>query len=259
MYRFRPGPPLGPPSHLAPSAASSPSALACWARFEKFSRTHRTSALHSSPPSGQPTGKSDEGGMGVLGGAVDENRGPQLTSARLIPPSERLQCTDSDLGRPSGRRRISLRPPLPHRPHLRVGPDLKSSPRTHRTSALHSPPPSGQPTGKSDEGGMGVLGGAVDENRGPQLTSALLIPPSERLQCTDSDLGRPSGRRRISLRPPLPHRPHLRVGPDLKSSPARIAPRLCIRLHRAASPRGNLMKGGWGCWAGRSTRIVGPN
>ena len=67
---------------------------------------------------------------------------------------------------------------------------------------------------------MGVLGGAVDENRGPQLTSALLIPPSERLQCTDSDLGRPSGRRRISLRPPLPHRPHLRVGPDLKSSAA---------------------------------------
>ena len=66
--------------------------------------------------------------MGVLGGAVDENRGPHLTSARLIPPSERLQCTDSDLGRPSGRRRISLRPPLPHRPHLRVGPDLKSSP-----------------------------------------------------------------------------------------------------------------------------------
>ena len=84
---------------------------------------------------------------------------------------------------------------------------------------------------------MGVLGGAVDENRGPQLTSARLIPPSERLQCTDSDLGRPSGRRRISLRPPLPHRPHLRVGPDLKSSAARIAPRLCIRLHRAASPR----------------------
>ena len=168
--------------------------------------------------------------MGVLGGAVDENRGPQLTSARLIPPSERLQCTDSDLGRPSGRRRISLRPPLPHRPHLRVGPDLKSSPariaprlciRLHRAAS---------PRGNLMEEGMGVLGGAVDENRGPQLTSARLIPPSERLRCTDSDLGRPSGRRRISLRPPLPHRPHLRVGPDLKSSPARIAPRLCFRL-----------------------------
>ena len=36
---------------------------------------------------------------------------------------------------------------------------------------------------------MGVLGGAVDENRGPHLTSALLIPPSERLQCTDFDPG----------------------------------------------------------------------
>ena len=103
-----------------------------------------------------------------------------------------------------------------------------------------------------------MLGGAVDENRGPHLTSALLIPPSERLRCTDSDLGGPSGRPSHLLRPPLPHRPHLRVGPDLKSFAARIAPRLCIRLHRAASPRGNLMEGGWGCWAGRSTRIVGP-
>src|SRR5260370_16676288 len=28
----------------------------------------------------------------------------------------------------------------------------------------------------------------------------------------------------------FPHRPHLRVGPGLKSSPARIAPRLCSRL-----------------------------
>ena len=44
--------------------------------------------------------------MGVLGGAVDENRGPQLTSARLIPPSERLQCTDSDPRRPPCRHRI---------------------------------------------------------------------------------------------------------------------------------------------------------
>ena len=42
VYRFRPGPPLGPPSHLAPSAASSPSALACWARFEKFRRWSRS-------------------------------------------------------------------------------------------------------------------------------------------------------------------------------------------------------------------------
>jgi len=33
VYRFRPGPPPGPPSHFPPSAASSPSAPACWARF----------------------------------------------------------------------------------------------------------------------------------------------------------------------------------------------------------------------------------
>ena len=36
---------------------------------------------------------------------------------------------------------------------------------------------------------MGVLGGAVEQNRGPHLTSALLIPPSERLRCTDFDPG----------------------------------------------------------------------
>jgi hypothetical protein len=47
---FDPGPLTRPPSHFLPSAASSPSAPACWARFEKFSRTHRTSALLSSSP-----------------------------------------------------------------------------------------------------------------------------------------------------------------------------------------------------------------
>ena len=67
---------------------------------------------------------------------------------------------------------------------------------------------------------MGVPAGAVAQNRGPHLTSALLIQPSERVRCTDSDLGRSPGRRRISLRPPLPHRPHLRGGPGLKSFPA---------------------------------------
>ena len=79
----------------------------------------------------------------MLGGAVDENRGPHLTSALLIPPSERLQCTDSDLGRPSGRRRISLRPPLPHPSALACWARFEKFRRTHRTSALHSPPQSG--------------------------------------------------------------------------------------------------------------------
>jgi hypothetical protein len=45
-----------------------------------------------------------------------------------------------------------------------------------------SPWPS--PRGNLMEEGMGVLGGAVEQNRGPHLTSALLIPPSERLRCT---------------------------------------------------------------------------
>jgi hypothetical protein len=35
VYRFRPGPPAGPPSHF-PSAASSPSAPACGRRVERF-------------------------------------------------------------------------------------------------------------------------------------------------------------------------------------------------------------------------------
>ena len=84
--------------------------------------------------------------MGVLGGAVDENRGPHLTSARLIPPSERLRCTDSDLGR-------SLGPPSHLAPSAASSPSalacwarFEKFPRTHRTSALHSPPQSGQPT-----------------------------------------------------------------------------------------------------------------
>ena len=54
---------------------------------------------------------------------------------------------------------------------------------------------------------MGVLAGAVDENRGPHLTSVLLIPPSERLRCTDFDpgpLARPVSARRESSRPSLP-------------------------------------------------------
>src|SRR5437763_268452 len=54
----------------------------------------------------------------------------------------------------------------------------------------HSPPGGGsaKPTGKFDGGGgWGHRPGAVDENRGPHPTSALLIPPSERLRCTDFD------------------------------------------------------------------------
>src|SRR5207245_11375991 len=56
--------------------------------------------------------------------------------------------TDPDASRPPGPPRISLRrPPLRHRLHLHPGRRLKSSDRTHRTSALHPSPQSGGPKG----------------------------------------------------------------------------------------------------------------
>src|SRR6266705_6833301 len=56
--------------------------------------------------------------------------------------------TDPDASRPPRPPRISLRrPPLRHRLHLHPGRRLKSSDRTHRTSALHPSPQSGGPKG----------------------------------------------------------------------------------------------------------------
>src|SRR2546426_32459 len=61
---------------------------------------------------------------------------PKRTSpAALVPP------TEPDASRPPRPPRISLRPPpLRHRLHLHPGRRLKSSDRTHRTSALHPSP-----------------------------------------------------------------------------------------------------------------------
>ena len=85
-------------------------------------------------------------------------------------------------------------------------------------------------------------------------------PPHSVVRCTDSHLRRPLERQRSSLRPPLPHRPHLRVGPGLKSSPARIAPRLCSRLPPSGQPTGKSDGGGvGGAGRGRSNKIVGPS
>jgi hypothetical protein len=68
VYRFPPAPPAVPPSHFLPSAASSPSAPACGPRLKGSRRSHRTSALHSSPewPAQR---KSDGGGVGDPAGA----------------------------------------------------------------------------------------------------------------------------------------------------------------------------------------------
>jgi len=117
----------------------------------------------------------------VLARAVDENRGPHLTSALLIHRASVYGCTDFDPA--------ACRPPshfLPsaasHRPHLRVGPGLKSFPARHRTSALLSSSPERPATGNLMEEGMGVPARGGRRESWPHLTSALLIPPSERLR-----------------------------------------------------------------------------
>ena len=84
---------------------------------------------------------------------------------------------------------------------------------------------------------MGVLGGAVDENRGPHLTSALLIPPSERLRCTDFDPGphRPAAVALPSVRRFLTVRTCV-LGPVLKSSPSVWMGRIGGFSYRSGGP-----------------------
>jgi hypothetical protein len=59
-----------------------------------------------------PRGKSDAGGVGCWAGAVEQNRGPQLPSLRLIQRSERCICTDSHPAPTAERRRIPQLPSL---------------------------------------------------------------------------------------------------------------------------------------------------
>ena len=69
---------------------------------------------------------------------------------------------------------------------------LRTSSRSRKNMGSPSVPRErpGQPHGGNlMEEEWGVWPGAVDENRGPHLTSALLIPPSERVRCTDFDPG----------------------------------------------------------------------
>jgi len=115
-------------------------------------------------------------------GAVEQNRGPQLPSLRLIPRSERCICTDSHpaptaerrrifrrtlyrdshLRRPLQRQRSSLRLLLPSPSAPACGPRFEkfrhtAAPDTPRLcSRLHR---WATPRGKSDGGGWGVLGG----------------------------------------------------------------------------------------------------
>src|SRR4029077_18124541 len=119
------------------------------------------------------------------------------------------------------------------------------SARTHRTSALHSSPPSGRPTGKSAGGGVGgSWPGAVEQNRGPHLTAVLLIPrctvyrfppaaarwAASHFRCTVYRPG-PTAGPPSHLPPPAASSPSVPPwGPRFKNfrhTAAPIAPRLC--------------------------------
>src|ERR1700680_3575361 len=99
----------------------------------------------------------------------------------------------------------------------------------------------------------------VEENRGPHLTSVVLIQRSER--CTAYRFPpAPRAGTPPQFTPSAASSPSaLACGPRSKSAaapPAHIAPRLCSRLHRVAPPRGNLMEEGMG-GPGRGTRGYG--
>jgi hypothetical protein len=149
-----------------------------------------------------------------------------------------------------GRPRISLRPPLPHRSHLPAHADGKIPPH-RRTSAPHSPFTVAGPTGKSNRGGAGFLGGAVDEICGSPSDIGSAPPTSPALYC-------------VSRFPPAAARGAALAFPSARRflcnvyrfpSARALAPmtlRLCSRLHRVtASNRQSLIqrRGRTRCWS----------
>ena len=151
----------GPPSHLCSTAAPSPSAPARPRRWKNSATLPAPIVSPAWPPHG---GNLMDEGMGVPGGVVEENFGSHLTSALLIhsrerciayrfppaPTAERrriFRCTAYQFPRHSGgRHRISVRPLLPHRPHLPAHADgkiLPGCPHPYCTQQAH------RSTGKS--------------------------------------------------------------------------------------------------------------
>jgi hypothetical protein len=156
------------------------------------------------------------------------------------PPAEpppHFRCTVYRPGPPARPHRISFRPPLLHRPHLPAGHGLKSSaaliaPRLctglHRVAG---------PKGNLMEEGRGSWPEAVEQNRGPHLTSALLSQRSERCTVYRFRPGPPAGPHRISFRPPLPHSRHLPAGHGWKIPPSPIASRLRTPPPQSGRPK----------------------
>src|SRR6266851_5705388 len=192
---------------------------------------------------------------------------------RRTPPHSVVRCTDSHLRRPLERRRSSFRPPLPLRSYLRFGPGLKSFPARIAPRLCSRLPPSGQPTGKSDGGGVGGAGrGRSNKIVGPSYhrfgsssgASVVYVPiPTLRrppnaaaFRCT---LYRfppaPTAGTPAQFSPSPASSPSAPAcGPGLKSSAApshasHVEPAL-VSTERPASPRGNLMEEEWGVLGG---------
>src|SRR6266852_4751226 len=239
---------------------------------------------------------------GCWAGAVEQNRGPQLPSLRLIQRSERCICTDSHPAPTAERRRIPLYvvpiptcadrwnasavlsvPPLPHRPHFACGPGLKSSAAPSHASyvepALVSTERPASPRGNLMEEEWGVLGGggrtkswapvaiasahpaerALYMYRFPPCADRR-TPPHSVVRCTDSHPAPTAGTPAQFSPSPASSPSAPACGPGLKSSAARIAPRLCSRLPPSGQPTGKSDGGGvGGAGRGRSNKIVGPS
>jgi len=139
-----------------------------------------------------------DGGPGPR--AVEQNRGPHLTSVLLIQHSE--CCTV-----------------------YRFPPAAARWAASHFRCTVYRP----------RDGGSWP--GAVEQNRRPHLTSALLTQRSPSVSivvpCTDSHPRRPLCRHRISFRPPLPHRPHcLRAAVESSARTSALLSSHCVAAHR---------------------------
>ena len=232
-------PTAGTPPQFSPSAASSPSAPACPRRLKipPLRRTHRTSALLSSPPRATPRGKFDGGGLGGpwRDGRTDFWVPPDGGSAH--PGSRALYCVPiPTLRRPPNAAAfpwyvvpILTRTPTAGTPP-QFSPSAASSPsapacprrlkipplrRTHRTSALLSSPPRATPRGKFDGGG---LGGPWRDGR-----TDFWVPP---------DGGSPHPASRALYRVPIPT---LRRPPNTVAFPWYVVP-ILTRTPTAGTP-----------------------